>query len=191
MFGEKMSKKEVKKGTILLAQPFMADPNFKRSVVLITDHHKTEGTVGYVLDQPAGAQINDVVDNFPEIDAPLYIGGPVGSDTLHYIHDVGHILDRSVKVVDGVYWGGDYEKLKFLIKNQLIKAHNIKFFLGYSGWSSGQLEDEIEYGSWMLSEMDPNYAFNMNPKSIWKQATRNKGGRYTVISELPNSNHLN
>lgn len=186
-----MNKLKIKKGTLLLAQPFMADPNFKRSVVLITDHHKTDGTVGYALDRLAGTRINDLINNFPDIDSPLFIGGPVGKDTLHYIHDVGHILDDSIKVVEGVYWGGDYEKLKFLIKNQLIKPHNIKFFIGYSGWTAGQLADEVEYGSWMLSDMDPNYAFDNNPKELWKKITRDKGGRYTVISELPNSNHLN
>lgn len=183
--------KTIKKGTVLLAQPFMEDPNFSRSAVLITDHHKSDGTVGFVLNKRIGTCINDLIDDFPEIDSEVYIGGPVGKDTLHYIHDKGDILDNSISVVEGVYWGGDYEKLKFLIDTKLIQSRNIKFFLGYSGWSTGQLESELSYGSWMLSQMDANYAFRQTPKDLWKMITRNKGGHYTVIAEMPKSNHLN
>ncbi len=186
-----MSKTSVKKGTVLLAQPFMLDSNFGRAAVLITDHHKSEGTVGFILNKKLNTGINTLIDDFPEIESEVYIGGPVAKDTLHYIHDRGDILDNSIPVVDGVYWGGDYDKLKFLIKAQLIKPHNIKFFLGYSGWSAGQLDEELQYGSWMLSDMDANYAFRQKPRDLWRLITRNKGGHFTVIAEMPKANHLN
>jgi len=128
---------------------------------------------------------------FPEIDAEVYVGGPVAHDTLHYIHDRGDIVDNSIPVVNGVYWGGDYDKLKFLIESKLIESHNIKFFLGYSGWSAGQLDDELEYGSWMISHMDANYAFRSRSGDLWKMITKNKGGHYTVIAEMPKTNLLN
>ena len=112
-------------------------------------------------------------------------------DTLHYIHDRGDILDNSIPIVNGVYWGGDFEKLKFLIESKLIETQNIKFFLGYSGWSAGQLDDELEYGSWMVSHMDANYAFKNASGELWRMITRNKGGHYTVIAEMPKSNLLN
>ncbi len=186
-----MAKRIISKGTVLLAQPFMLDPNFKRAVVLVVDHHKKDGSVGFVLNQKINTSINELVNDFPEIESPVYVGGPVAKDTLHYIHDVGDILDDSIKVVDGVYWGGDYEKLKFLIENKLILPHNIRFFLGYSGWSAGQLADEVEYGSWMLTDMYANYAFKEKPENLWNVATHNKGGSYTVIAEMPPTDGLN
>lgn len=186
-----MSKNRLQKGSLLLAQPFMLDPNFKRAVVLITDHHPVEGTVGFVLNKKLKTRINDLIDDFPEIDAPVFVGGPVATETLHYIHDSGHIVDGSIEVMDGLYWGGDFEKLKFLIKSKLILARNVKFFLGYTGWSAGQLDDEMDSGSWMLADMDINYAFATKPHNLWKEVTKNKGGRYTVIAELPYSDSLN
>jgi putative transcriptional regulator len=186
-----MKRGSVTKGTVLLAQPFMEDSNFGRAAVLITDHHETEGTVGFILNKRLNTKINTLIDDFPEIDAEVYVGGPVAHDTLHYIHDRGDILDNSIPVIDGVYWGGDYEKLKFLIESKLIESHNVKFFLGYSGWSAGQLDDELEYGSWMITQMDANYAFKKRSGELWKMITRNKGGHYTVIAEMPKSNLLN
>lgn len=174
-----------------MAQPFMLDPNFKRAVILLTDHHPTEGTVGFVLNKKLNTRINDLIDDFPEIDSSVYLGGPVATETLHYIHDSGHILDGSIKVIDGLYWGGDFEKLKFLVKSKLILPRNIRFYLGYSGWSAGQLDDEMEIGSWMLAQMDTNYAFSTKPQNLWRQVTKNKGGQYTVIAELPYSDSLN
>lgn len=186
-----MSKLKVKKGSLLLAQPYMLDPNFKRSVILLTDHHRTEGTVGFVLNKRIKASTNDVIHDFPEIESSVYIGGPVGDETLHYIHDAGDILDESIKVCDGVWWGGDFEKLKFLIKSKLIQPRNIRFFLGYSGWSAGQLDDELVYGSWIPAEMHANYIFKTKSTNLWREVTKNKGGHYTVIAELPISDGLN
>ena len=181
----------VDKGTILLAQPFMLDTNFSRSVVLLTEHTEEEGSIGFILNKPLDLQINDLVPDFPEIEANVFLGGPVANQTLHFIHDVGDILDESIKVSDGVYWGGSFEKLKFLIQSKLVQAHNIRFFLGYAGWSPGQLDDELEYGSWILAEMDPNYAFKTRYKNLWSQVMKNKGGQYTVIAEMPDAAFLN
>lgn len=186
-----MARPKIEKGTILLAEPFMLDPNFKRAVVLVTEHSEKEGTIGFVLNKPIKMKVNSLVQDFPEIESYVYIGGPVANETLHYIHDSGHILDGSIPVSDGVYWGGDFEKLKFLIKSQLILPRNIRFFLGYAGWSQGQIFDELEYGSWVLAVMDPNYAFQSKHRLLWNQVMKNKGGQYTVIAEMPDSTFLN
>jgi len=156
----------------------MIEPSFKRSVILLTDHSQKDGTVGFILNKPLNVKINDLVDDFPEIEASMYYGGPVAKETLHYIHDVGDILDESVKIHPGIYWGGDFEKLKFLIENELVKPHNIKFFLGYSGWSPGQLMDEMHYGSWITAHMDINYAFKTKHHKMWSNVMKNKGGNY-------------
>ncbi len=179
------------KGVVLLAEPFMMDPNFKRAVILLTEHTSKEGAVGFILNKPIKVKINELIDDFPEIESQVYFGGPVAPETLHYIHDVGDILDDSVKISRGVYWGGDFEKLKFLIDSKLVQSHNIRFFLGYSGWSPGQLMDEMEYGSWIASHMDTNYAFKTKYNEMWSQVMRHKGGSFAVISEMPDSAFLN
>lgn len=181
---------DVKKGKVLLAEPFMLDPNFKRAAVLLCEHDE-EGSVGFVMNKPLNVRIDEIVEGFPEFDAEVSLGGPVQTDTIHYVHNIGDLLEGSLKVIDGIYWGGDFDKLKFLIAQQLILPHNIRFFVGYSGWSEGQLDDEMQYGSWLVADMDANYLFKSPAESLWKQVMYNKGDAYTVIAQMPDSVSLN
>ncbi|MEP7321200.1 MAG: YqgE/AlgH family protein [Saprospiraceae bacterium] len=176
---------KIKSGKLILAEPFMQDPHFKRSVVFLCEHNQKNGSVGFILNKPLNAKINDMVQDFPEIDAHLYYGGPVGTDTLHYIHNVGDLLEESVPVIRGVYWGGNFEKLKFLINQQLVGPQNIRFFIGYSGWTKGQLIEELHIGSWIMAEGDPNYVFKINSNKLWKRVLDDKGNTFSVISDMP------
>ncbi len=172
-------------GSILIAEPFMVDPNFKRSVVAVCDYTEEEGTVGFVLNKPLGLQVNELITDFPSFEADVYFGGPVQTDSIHYVHNVGDLLEKSTKVVDGVWWGGDFEKLKFLIRSDMVQPHNIRFFVGYSGWSPGQLEEEMISGSWVVSDLDANYLFKSKPKKLWKQVLKNIGDTHSVIAQMP------
>lgn len=175
---------EVTKGKVLLAEPFMLDSNFKRAAILLCDHSE-EGSFGFIMNRPLNIRVDELIEDFPEFNAEVFLGGPVQQDTIHYIHNVGDLLDDSVKVIDGVYWGGDFNKLKFLITSQLIEPHNIRFFVGYSGWSEGQLVDEMVYGSWVVADMDANYLFKSKPSYLWQQVMYNKGDAFTVIAHMP------
>ena len=185
-----MVRQEVSSGQVLLAEPFMLDPNFKRSAVLLCEHNE-DGSVGFIMNKPLKMRIDELIDGFPEFDSEVFFGGPVQTDTIHYIHNVGDLVEDSVKVADGVYWGGDFEKLKFLIASNLVLPHNIRFFVGYSGWSEGQLNDEMGYGSWVLAEMDANYLFKSEPKKLWTQVMYNKGDTYSVIAQMPETTNFN
>lgn len=185
-----MSSIKVDKGTILIAEPYMMDPNFKRSVVLICAQEE-QGTTGFVINKPVQARVDQMLEDFPECNAPVLMGGPVSTDTLHYLHNVGDLLDDSVEVCPGVYWGGDFQKLKFLIENKLIQDHNIRFFVGYAGWSEGQLDEELEEGSWVTSMMDSNYLFKTKPFVMWQKTLFDKGDRYTVIAQISEEAQLN
>ena len=145
-----MAKKHKKlTGKILIAQPFMDDNNFKRSVVGITEHRE-DGTVGFILNKPVKLELSELVAQIKTDEKfKLYYGGPVATDTIHYIHDKGDLLDDSVEVAKGIFWGGSFEKLIFLIESGLIHRHHIRFYIGYSGWSEGQLQDEMDAGSWI------------------------------------------
>jgi len=169
---------------VLLAEPFMQDPNFKRSAVLLTEHGE-EGSVGFILNKPLNMRIDELIEDFPEFDSEVLFGGPVQMDTIHYIHSLGELLEDSVQIIQGVFWGGDFEKLKFLINSKLIDPAQIRFFVGYSGWSEGQLIDELAFGSWVTAEMDANYLFKSKPKGLWRQVMYNKGDTYTVIAQMP------
>jgi putative transcriptional regulator len=178
-----MVRHEVKSGKVLLAEPFLIDPNFRRSAVLLCEHGEA-GSVGFVMNRRLKVKIHDLIQGFPKFKAPVFQGGPVGQDTIHYFHNVGELLEESHEIIPGVYWGGDFNKLKFLIDQELIQPHNIRFFVGYSGWDEGQLLSELDYGSWVVADMDPNYLFKTNYRQLWTQVMYNKGDVYTVIAQM-------
>lgn len=164
----------------------MLDPHFKRASVLLCEH-TDEGSLGFIMNKPIEMSVDRLVGDFPEFEAQVYYGGPVATDTLHYIHNVGNLLEDSIKVCRGVYWGGQFDKLKFLIESKLVKKKNIRFFVGYSGWSEGQLAEEMEYGSWVTADMHANYLFKDSSKNLWHKIMRNKGDTFSVIAELPDN----
>lgn len=178
------AKSLVKSGQILLAEPFMQDPYFHRAVVLLCEHHD-EGSMGFILNKSIDMGVNDLIGEFPRFDAEVFYGGPVQTDTLHYVHNVGDLLDESIKVAKGVWMGGDFDKLKFLITSDLIKPENIRFFVGYSGWTGGQLNEEMEERSWVAAPMDANYVFKAQPGRLWSQVMYNKGDIYEIIADMP------
>ncbi|RMF28442.1 MAG: YqgE/AlgH family protein [Bacteroidetes bacterium] len=181
-----MAKAKIRSGQVLLAEPFMLDPNFKRSAVLLCEHGP-EGSIGFIFNKRLDMRVDSLINDFPEFNSRVFFGGPVQTDTIHYLHNVGDLLEGSIQVAEGVWWGGDFQKLKFLIDSQLVLPKNIRFFVGYSGWSEGQLESELEWGSWVMADMDPNYLFKSRPEQLWSQIMRNKGSTYTVIAQMPDA----
>ena len=175
---------QVSTGKVLIAEPFMVDPNFRRSAVLLCEHND-EGSIGFIMNKPLQMSIDELIEDFPEFESEVFFGGPVQTDTIHYMHNLGELLEDSVEISRGVYWGGDFEKLKFLIQSKLVESGNIRFFVGYSGWSEGQLSDEMNYGSWVVANMDPNYLFNSDPSELWSKVMYNQGNAFTVLSQVP------
>jgi len=101
-------------GKLLVADPFMLDPNFKRSVVLIADYHP-QSTIGFILNKTVKMNINQLVADFPEFESEVFYGGPVQTDTIHFLHNKGDLIKDSLKVNNGVYWGRDFESLRNLV----------------------------------------------------------------------------
>lgn len=183
---------EIKSGSILIAEPFMRDTNFKRAVICLCEHSSEEGSLGFILNKPINIKLSELIQDI-ETDEKfrVYHGGPVATNTIHYIHNLGDLLEESVKIKPGVYWGGNYDKLKFLIESGLVKRSNIRFYIGYSGWSPGQLDEEMEYGSWVAGDLFPNYVFKTKSTFLWSQAMENKGDTYSVIAQMPKGISLN
>lgn len=170
-------------GRMLVAEPFLIDPNFKRGVILLCDHQE-DGSFGFILNKPIDMNINDLIANFPEFKSEVYYGGPVQTDTIHYLHTKGDLLSNSVKVLSGVYWGGDFDELKNFIKTGKIQPKEVRFFVGYSGWSSGQLIKEHKVLSWMTVDGHFDHVFGDN-KELWKDVLEEQGGSYSIIGQMP------
>lgn len=187
---KKMTKPVVKAGDVLLAEPFMLDPNFRRSAVLLCEHND-QGSIGFILNKKLDMKVDRLIADFPEFDGFAFYGGPVQTDTIHYLHAHGDILEGSIKVCENIYWGGDFEQLKDHIRNGLITSDSIRFFVGYSGWSEGQLESELEWGSWVVGEMDEIYLYDLPPEALWTQILSDKGNVYSVIAQMPDEMVLN
>jgi putative transcriptional regulator len=171
-------------GTVLLASPFLDDPNFTRTSVLICSHNDL-GTMGFVFNKPLVFSVNDVLESFPALSGNLLKGGPVENNTLHFLHNAGNILDDSIPVSPGIFWSGDFKKLKFLIKNELITPKDIRFFAGYTGWDKGQLEEELRDNVWILTTMDSNYLFNVASSTVWKKMLIAKGEHFPPLADIP------
>lgn len=169
----------------------MADPNFKRTVVLLVQHNDEDGALGFVLTRTAPMTLEDVIEGFEGFVAPLYVGGPVQMDTLHYLHSLGDELPGSVEVAPGLYWGGDFDTLKELVGAGLVQPEQFKFFLGYSGWSPGQLAEEMEDNSWIVHPAKDRYIFKTTPDNLWKTVLQDKGGDYAMMVNFPENPILN
>lgn len=177
---------EIAVGKMLVSEPFMLDPNFKRSVILICDDDKEDGTIGFVLNKSVKMNISDILSSFPEFESEVYFGGPVQTDTIHYIHTLGDLLSKSIEVMNGVWFGGDYDELKELAKLGLLEPKDIRFFVGYTGWSAGQLRNEVLTKSWFLAEGDPNFVFNKKYfDDMWTKVLQQEGGTKSVIGQIP------
>ncbi|MBK7149692.1 MAG: YqgE/AlgH family protein [Bacteroidetes bacterium] len=183
--------KEIGKGQLLLSEPFMLDENFRRTVVLICDHNEENGTVGLVLNKPINLRLTDVVEDFPSFKAPLFLGGPVGTDTLQFLHTLGDQIEDSIKIADNLYWGGDFEQLKTLIELEKVSAQDIRFYLGYSGWGFHQLEEEMKENSWILTPATHHHIFKTDYTVLWKNTMQHMGGVYETMATYPENPLLN
>lgn len=171
-------------GVFLISEPFLSDSYFKRSVVLLSEHDAT-GTLGFILNKPTDVNINDAVEDFPDFKSPLYFGGPVETDTLFYIHTIGPELEGAKQIVDGIYWGGNYDQLKLMIDTGQVQPNMIRFYAGYSGWDPTQLTHELEEKSWLVSECNQRFTFYDDPKCLWSQVLRSMGSEYAVMANFP------
>lgn len=178
------------KGGLLLSEPYLADPNFERTTILLTEHND-EGSVGFILNKPAESRVNEVMEDLKMFDARIFIGGPVEQDTLHYVHRINSLAD-SIELHPGLFWGGNFDQLLSMVDTHQIGATDIKFFLGYSGWSAGQLEDELKVDSWIVSDqVSEELVFETEPEMMWKKAMRGLGGRFSVYSNYPADPRMN
>jgi putative transcriptional regulator len=170
-------------GIILISEPSLRDFYFKQSVVLLAEHNE-EGSFGIIINKPIETKINEVLTDFPDIDAPLYLGGPVKTDSLFFIHTKENI-PSSLKIIDGLYWGGDLEEIKEMLLSGRLNENEIRFFIGYSGWSPDQLDREIMEKSWVLSHTTVEEVINPHPQQLWPDYLKSMGSDYAIWANFP------
>ncbi|WMJ74404.1 YqgE/AlgH family protein [Cytophagaceae bacterium ABcell3] len=180
----------VSKGHILLSEPYLGDNSFERSVILLCENNE-QGAFGFILNKPTILTLEAVLAGVDDFDEMLYMGGPVGQDSLHFIYRNNFPLEGSVEVMDNLYWGGDYEQLKYLINTKQLNTADIRFFLGYSGWGEGQLDEELEENAWIVAEANSGDIFDTTPGDMWRFMLQKKGGKYKMMSNYPIDPRLN
>lgn len=178
-------------GILLIAEPFLKDPHFLRTVVLLCRHSEDEGSFGFVMNKDYHQTLDELIPDLAGFEWPVYIGGPVQMDTLHYLHQYPALLPDSQEVGTGIYWGGDFDILKSLMKEGSIAPEKIRFFLGYSGWSRGQLAAEMQENSWLTLQANPQLVFDTAIENIWKNSLQTLGGKYKMMIHFPTDPQLN
>ncbi len=183
--------KGIKPGQLLLSEPFMLDENFRRTVVLVCEHTEDSGTVGLIVNRPVNLKFNEVVEDFPKFNSKLFLGGPVGTDTLQFIHRLGNKVEDSLQLTEELFWGGNFEQVKTMIANEEIGPDDIRFYLGYSGWSPGQINQELKDNSWIITPANYNRIFKIPIADLWRAVMKEMGGVYDTMAGYPENPTLN
>ena len=185
-----MGSKEITKGKLLIAEPsILNDSSFNRSVILLSEHND-EGSIGFIMNKPSKYILSDLIPEIPS-SLTIYNGGPVSKENLYFIHSVPQLIPDSIKITDGVFWGGNFETVHHLLLNNTLNEDNIRFFLGYSGWSKDQLQDELDTTSWIVIENQYKNLFEISDQSSWKDQLMKFGGEYKIWANAPEDFSLN
>jgi putative transcriptional regulator len=177
------------KGQLLLASPALFDPNFRRTVVLITEHTE-EGAAGLVLNRRSDTAVAEAVPDLTPLvpdEEVVYVGGPVQQEAVLCLAEFEDPDDAAILVVDHVGFvpgDGDFG----LIAGGTRRA---RVFAGYAGWGPGQLEAELEASSWIVEDADRADLFAAPETDLWSSIMRAKGGVYRVVALMPEDPSLN
>lgn len=177
-------------GRVLLAEPFLLEPYFKRSVVLVTEHNE-EGSFGLILNKPIKMKFNQALPEAPEFETTLNLGGPVSKETLHFLHRLGNKIPGSKKIVNGVYWGGDFDLVQEMMHDGSISEKDIKMFVGYAGWSAHQLDNELKMNSWIIEKANSAMVFRKESSDLWNHILYKMGGPFRRMVNFPEDPNLN
>lgn len=182
-----------RKGDLLIAEPLLDQPYFKRSVVLLLEEDEENGQIGLTLNVPTPITLQDL---FPDWEAgkkvKVYSGGPVESDRLFMLHSLGNQFEGSMEVAPGLFVGADLTQVMEYIKEEENLEGKLRFFLGYSGWTKDQLSAEILNHSWALTKPhDRGDALVGQGNNYWRREVERLGENYRswlLIPQNPEDN---
>lgn len=190
MFEIKSNTVEPATGRVLLSEPLLQDFYFRRSAVLLIDH-QSDGSFGVIINKPIHTRLSEIMPDLNGFDARVFIGGPVDAKTIFFTHSYPELISGSEKISGNLFWGGSISDAVEAIRSGLILPENIRFFLGYSGWGSGQIEMEIKRNSWAVAIPDVNELLTMPPDKVWPGLVQKLGKDYRFWTLLPTDPQLN
>lgn len=178
----------VESGTLLAAWPDLMDPNFMHSVVVVCQH-SSEGAYGLVTNRKTELKVLDLLPDHAVLGScalPVHLGGPVEQQTLQFLHSVPKEIPGGL-CIDGQLWlGGELEALgRFAAKDFERATRSVRLFVGYSGWGAGQLEEELDRGSWLPAPPSPAFIFEGDGEATWRQVVRSIEGVGDELGDLP------
>ncbi|UMB60858.1 YqgE/AlgH family protein [Lutibacter sp. A80] len=185
-----MVDKNPTKGKLLIAEPsILNDKEFNRSVIYLTEHSQ-DGCIGFIINRPTEFVLSDLI---PEIDCDftVYSGGPVDQENLYFIHKVPELIPDSIQIDAEFYWGGNFNSLTKLLNEKIIEFSDIRFFLGYSGWSIEQLNEEINESTWIITKNKYPNLLTIKSDEIWRNQLMAFGGEYQIWANAPKNPALN
>lgn len=178
------------RGSVLLSEPFLEDPHFKRTVILLCEHDN-DGSFGFVLNNYVDLTLDRIMPDLPAFNNLLSIGGPVKKNNLYYVHTMGDRLSESMRITEGIFMGGNFEELKKLISEGKVADNEIRFFVGYSGWSEGQLQSELDGKSWFVTQATDELLMDTHCGDLWATLVQALGKDYAHLVNLPDDPSLN
>ena len=185
-----LNKLKPAKGRLLISEPFLNEPYFKRSVIILVEHND-EGSMGFILNKPIEVNIKGSIPDFSEYKGSLFLGGPVKRDQLFFIHTLGDKINGSVQILDNLFLGGDLAQLKKMIKAKEIKESEFRFFAGYAGWGPDQLKNELKTKSWFVGSAQVAQIMDENTNRLWGNILKTMGKEYAILSNFPENPSLN
>ncbi|MEZ5063680.1 MAG: YqgE/AlgH family protein [bacterium] len=177
----------VKRGTFLIASPLLRDPNFVHSVVLMCEHGD-DGSWGLVLNRRTDASLGELVDSIsspPALAAGVHWGGPVETSRLQVLHRLRRTFDESLDICDGVGLGLTLDDLRRVASRELLPGEALRAYVGHAGWGAGQLDAELDTGSWIVCTADERFVFDIPAETVWDHALRALGPRYETLVNVP------
>ncbi|MDR3119382.1 MAG: YqgE/AlgH family protein [Mediterranea sp.] len=178
------------RGKILIAEPFLRDDTFGRSVVLVIDH-TVKGSMGLIMNKALPITLNKVIKEFRKVEEiTVFKGGPMAPDTLFFIHTLSQI-PGSFTVGKGLYLNGDFSAIKdYVAEGNPVKGY-IRFFLGYSGWEEDQLEQEVKGNVWLVGKGEIPDLMNEKVHRLWESSLGKLGAKYETWSRFPEIPSMN
>ena len=180
------------KGKFLIATPELRDPNFCEGVVFMCDHND-QGAFGLLINRKAKFKTKPVFEGLQGQDwisnHDLYVGGPVHTNHVLILYRLTHPTKQDNCIVDNIALASSPTDLIHLHDDEKDAGH-LRLFLGCAGWGKNQLEAEIDSGAWLVKPSVSDMIFSANPKRIWRQNLARIGGRYQILSRMPDEDEI-
>jgi putative transcriptional regulator len=171
------------RASLLVAAPTLVDPNFRRTVVLLAEHND-EGAMGLVLNRPTDTPVSDALPDLASLAGdgqPVYLGGPVALESVLAVAELEDPEDASELLFGSVGF----------VQQPDVPARRGRVFVGYAGWTAGQLEAELEEEAWFVVPAEPDDLFDDEPDELWSTVLRRQGGAYAVLALMPPDPSMN